>query len=161
MVGRSPIRAARLARPGTEVPAVSTEREQPSTTVATTAADVRRDLDLDALRRELLQLRAELLDTAPDLDAEVFRTRSDVSDGSGETEHLVVAEQKDVSARIDALAERSVEEIDEALARMDAGTYGRCVDCGDPIPAERLEAVPAAPTCLRCKAEREHGSALV
>jgi len=137
---------------------VSTEREQPTTTVAPAAGG---DLDLDALRSDLLAQRAELLDIAPDLDAEVFRTRSDVSDGSGETEHLVVAEQKDVSARLDALAERSVEEIDEALARMDAGTYGRCVDCDEPIPAERLEAVPAAPTCLRCKADREHGSALV
>lgn len=118
-------------------------------------------LDLVAVRAELEAQRAELLASAPDLDDEVFRTRSDVSDGSGETEHLVVAEQKDVTARVDALTERAIEEIDEALARLDAGTYGRCVDCGKPIPVERLEAVPASATCLDCRTTREHGSGLV
>lgn len=140
---------------------MSTDSEQPTSTVATGSNGVRTDLDLDALRRELEQQRAELVDSAPEFDSEAFHTRSDVSDGSGETEHLVVAEQKEVSARLDALTERAVEEIDEALARMDAGTYGRCVDCDEPIIAERLEAVPAAPTCLRCKADRERGGALV
>ncbi|MBS1837059.1 MAG: TraR/DksA C4-type zinc finger protein [Actinobacteria bacterium] len=117
--------------------------------------------DLAAMRSLLLAQRDELLDAVPDLDAEVFRTRSDVSDGSGETEHLVVAEQKDLTARVDALTERAVEEIDEALARIDAGTYGRCTDCGTPIPTERLEAVPAAATCLDCRSVRERGGGLV
>lgn len=118
-------------------------------------------LDLPALRALLEEQRSELLDSAPDVDAEVFRTRSDVSDGSGETEHLVVAEQKDMTARLDALTERAIEEIDEALARMDAGTFGRCVDCGRAIPVERLEAVPASATCLDCRSTRERGSGLV
>lgn len=118
-------------------------------------------LDLPALRALLEEQRSELLESVPDVDAEVFRTRSDVSDGSGETEHLVVAEQKDMTARLDALTERAVQEIDEALARMDAGTFGSCVDCGRDIPIERLEAVPASATCLDCRATRERGSGLV
>lgn len=118
-------------------------------------------LDPVAVRAALEEQRSELLASAPDVDAEVFRTRSDVSDGSGETEHLVVAEQKDMTARVDALTERAVAEIDEALARLDAGTYGLCTDCGRPIPAERLEAVPAAATCLDCRAIRERGRGLV
>ncbi len=138
----------------TEVPVVSVEPEP-------TDNDGSAVLDLVAVRAELEAQRAELLASAPDLDDEVFRTRSDVSDGSGETEHLVVAEQKDVTARVDALTERAIEEIDEALARLDAGTYGRCVDCGKPIPVERLEAVPASATCLDCRTTREHGSGLV
>lgn len=126
-----------------------------------TTSDVADGLDPVAVRAALEEQRSELLASAPDVDAEVFRTRSDVSDGSGETEHLVVAEQKDMTARVDALTERAVAEIDEALARLDAGTYGLCTDCGRPIPAERLEAVPAAATCLDCRASRERGRGLV
>ena len=41
-------------------------------------------------------------------------------------------------------------EIDDALARLAAGTYGTCVRCGRPIGAARLEARPATPTCVDC-----------
>ncbi|MGY1704839.1 TraR/DksA family transcriptional regulator [Geodermatophilus sp. SYSU D00697] len=46
---------------------------------------------------------------------------------------------------------RTIEEIDEALRRIAAGTYGRCVRCGDAIPAERLEFRPFAATCVSCQ----------
>lgn len=45
-----------------------------------------------------------------------------------------------------ARAER--EDIEAALARIEAGTYGRCVDCGKQIPDERLEARPEAARCI-------------
>lgn len=38
-----------------------------------------------------------------------------------------------------------------ALARMDAGDYGRCGGCGDPMPFERLEAIPYARDCVACQ----------
>jgi RNA polymerase-binding transcription factor DksA len=44
----------------------------------------------------------------------------------------------------------TVGEIDQALERVDAGTYGRCVICGSAIPVERLEAVPWAAHCIPC-----------
>jgi RNA polymerase-binding protein DksA len=40
--------------------------------------------------------------------------------------------------------------IDEALARLDAGTYGLCTSCGRPIVAERLEALPWTALCIDC-----------
>ncbi len=40
--------------------------------------------------------------------------------------------------------------VDDALARLDAGTYGQCTECGEPIAAERLEALPAARLCIEC-----------
>ena len=42
--------------------------------------------------------------------------------------------------------------IDEALARMDEGTYGICVSCGREIPAARLEVRPLSVTCVECAA---------
>ena len=43
-------------------------------------------------------------------------------------------------------------EIDAALARIEAGTYGRCTGCHAEIPEERLELRPFARTCVRCTA---------
>lgn len=39
-------------------------------------------------------------------------------------------------------------EVEEALKRIDNGTYGQCVDCGKPIPEKRLEAIPWAARCV-------------
>ena len=47
--------------------------------------------------------------------------------------------------------------IDAALQRIEAGTYGKCVNCGAPIPEERLEAMPWATLCIDCKRKEERG----
>ena len=47
--------------------------------------------------------------------------------------------------------------IDEALARIEAGKYGNCVHCGEPVLEKRLEAVPWARHCLRCQDLQERG----
>jgi len=47
-----------------------------------------------------------------------------------------------------ALAE--IESIRAAIARLDSGGYGICTSCGDPIAAERLNALPAATECIGC-----------
>ncbi|NEK86649.1 conjugal transfer protein TraR [Blastococcus saxobsidens] len=46
--------------------------------------------------------------------------------------------------------QRTIEQIDAALARIDAGTYGRCTGCQAEIPEERLELRPFAGTCVSC-----------
>ena len=46
--------------------------------------------------------------------------------------------------------------IDEALARLSAGTYGRCIDCDATIPHTRLNATPEAPRCIDCQEKVEH-----
>jgi RNA polymerase-binding protein DksA len=53
-----------------------------------------------------------------------------------------------------ALGDRSraaLEAVNAALARLDAGTYGRCTRCGRDVGAERLEALPAAALCIACQ----------
>jgi DnaK suppressor protein len=45
--------------------------------------------------------------------------------------------------------------VDDALRRLDDGTYGTCVECGEQIDRRRLAALPAAPRCRRCQEHRE------
>src|SRR2546423_13789164 len=40
-------------------------------------------------------------------------------------------------------------EVERALKRIEEGTYGRCVDCGQPIPEKRLQAIPWAARCVK------------
>ena len=68
--------------------------------------------------------------------------------GDGTTEAVeriaTTAQARSISA--------SLAEIDRALQKLSEGTYGTCDRCGSPIPAERLEAKPAAALCVRCSA---------
>ncbi len=113
--------------------------------------------DIDAARARLLAERAELVRTLAEVDGHATAPPSDVPDGIGETEHLVHAEQTELSHRVGVLTRTALDELDAALARIDAGTYGRCSGCGDAIPAERLEAIPAAESCVSCQSTRKGG----
>ena len=46
--------------------------------------------------------------------------------------------------------------LDQALERIENGTYGDCQECGEPIGKERLEAVPHARLCIICKSKEEN-----
>ena len=56
---------------------------------------------------------------------------------------------------LSATARQTVDDIERALARMDDGTYGLCMTCGDRIPVARLEVIPWAEQCVKCKARGE------
>lgn len=108
----------------------------------------------DNFRRKLLAERAVLLRqvaTAEDdlrwLDANVEPERMD----EGQEQALAL-----VLARLDQRGKAEIEAIDRALARIAAGSYGRCAGCGHSIPTRRLEALPAADRCLRCATANEH-----
>jgi RNA polymerase-binding transcription factor DksA len=60
-------------------------------------------------------------------------------------------------AHISALLRQACDHLaalDQAQERLERGEYGRCEVCGEPIPPERLEALPAARSCVRCAAAR-------
>lgn len=61
----------------------------------------------------------------------------------------VTAERSEVDALAGNLSE-TVSEIEDALSRIDAGTYGTCESCGSDIAAARLEAKPTARLCMNC-----------
>lgn len=51
------------------------------------------------------------------------------------------------------ILEKSLEDVNNALARIQKGTYGTCKYCGKPIPEKRLIARPTASSCVACKTE--------
>jgi RNA polymerase-binding protein DksA len=59
----------------------------------------------------------------------------------------VAAEQGENQA-LAAQLRNELEEVEQALTRLDDGTYGRCETCGEPIAPARLEAKPAARYCI-------------
>jgi DnaK suppressor protein len=61
----------------------------------------------------------------------------------------VTAERGEVDALATSLLE-GLHDVDDALAKFDAGTYGTCETCGTEIGASRLEAVPSARFCMSC-----------
>jgi len=64
----------------------------------------------------------------------------------------VTAERAEIEALAGTLNE-TLTEIDEALQKFDAGTYGRCERCGGKIADARLEAMPAARLCITCASQ--------
>ncbi len=65
----------------------------------------------------------------------------------------VTAERAEVEALATSLQD-TLEEVDDALRKMDAGTYGACEGCGQPIAPARLEAKPTARLCMECASKR-------
>ncbi|MDQ1493251.1 MAG: hypothetical protein QOD57_3836 [Actinomycetota bacterium] len=65
----------------------------------------------------------------------------------------VTAERGEVEALANSLVE-TLTEVEHALEKFDAGTYGVCEQCGAPIPDARLEAKPAARLCIDCASAR-------
>jgi RNA polymerase-binding transcription factor DksA len=102
---------------------------------------------LEARLRELDVLLARL-------DEDEASLRRDRADATADDEHD--PEGSTLSGewqRLDALRRARREEraeVEDALHRVDAGTYGICARCGRPIPAPRLEARPMATTCVDC-----------
>jgi DnaK suppressor protein len=103
----------------------------------TERGEVRRQLDDLGARRD-----AEGIE-----DPELEQGFADAGQAAAERASLLTL----VRSLRDTLAD-----VEQALARMDAGTYGRCERCGQPIGDERLEALPAARLCMSCKRQRAH-----
>ncbi len=104
---------------------------------------------LDAQKALLLEERGRYVRSAESLRAEADaliegREPGDVQfdEEGGEGDTLAVERERDLA--LSAHAQAAVEEIDQALERMKAGTYGVCVVSGKNIPKERLRAIPWA-----------------
>jgi DnaK suppressor protein len=70
-------------------------------------------------------------------------------DGGFADTSQVTAERGEMEALSGSLTD-SLREVEDALTKLDAGSYGKCESCGGPIPEARLEAKPAARLCIAC-----------
>ena len=114
-------------------------------------------LETDKYRKKLLELRL-------DLEREIRRTESQNDQREGF--HVNVADEDFDEQGGDAASEtveRSrllatvgnlrdmLDSVNEALAKLDSGTYGKCDVCGKAIPKKRLDALPYATMCTDCR----------
>lgn len=110
-------------------------------------------------RQQLVALRTDLLDRISAQRGGVVGRAEAAADhfdrATVEDSRAQVATERETEFAIGEheLAELSM--IDAALARIDAGTYGECTDCGTHITAARLHATPEAPRCIHCQEKAE------
>jgi DnaK suppressor protein len=100
---------------------------------------------LDAERRTTLERLARLRE---DFSGVVDATRDANSDDEHDPEGQTIAYERSQTGALIRQAEQHLLEIDAALDRVDAGTYGTCETCGQPIAPARLEARPTARVCV-------------
>jgi DnaK suppressor protein len=108
------------------------------------------------LQAQLVRLDGELVELEKARES-VRREKDEYAgygNGVGEAATETFEAERDL-ALIDNL-EQMRSHVTGALKRIDDGTYGLCVTCGQPIPSERLEALPFADQCVACKSKENH-----
>jgi DnaK suppressor protein len=117
--------------------------------------------DLKLFEKKLLEEREKLLENMARLEANVLSKNQKESSGDLSSYSFHMADlATDASEREKAFLFASKEgrllyHIDEALRRIYKNEYGVCQSCGEGISKERLEAVPHARLCIKCKEEEE------
>ncbi len=105
-----------------------------------------------ALAQRETELRA-LLHSALDANIDSAGGQEGVSD----FKDIAAEQSRDVVDEAQAdHATLELEQVVAALRRIDDGSYGQCLDCGEPIDERRLIAMPAAAYCVACQAVHEH-----
>ena len=113
-------------------------------------------LDLAVMRKRLEEKQAELQQHIASLTGSPVQPEDAIqaSDGVVEPEEEAVdLEETDVEQAILDNEKTLLVEVQQALARIDNGTYGICSNCGQPIPEKRLEAIPLAALCVTCESK--------
>lgn len=115
-------------------------------------------MDESAIRETLTTERA-----AAELRIEAIRREfdgivADAQNANADDEHdpegSTIAYERARVAALMAGAQSSLDDLDDALSRLTAGSYSVCEGCGGPISPERLAALPAGRTCIACAAAR-------
>ena len=114
-----------------------------------TEEELQEDMDEQNYKDALLKKRVEILGTGgiKPLQASMENNtrQGDMADqASGNNEVHIQLKLKQTDAKI-------LQAIEEALERLQRGTYGVCRDCGEPIAAARLNAIPWTRVCIVCK----------
>jgi RNA polymerase-binding transcription factor len=109
-------------------------------------------MEISVARKRLEEMCADLDRTVSVLMGEHHLARGGGAEAGDAGSNLTEADRNAASVQT-ALAQRA--EVLAALARVNDGSYGRCVDCGNPVPEPRLEVRPATARCVPCQAKRD------
>src|SRR6266851_357396 len=113
---------------------------------------------------EITKVRTQLAGEAAELREEIEKAESDIADRLGDSVSNAGDDQADVGAKtyerehelsVTYNARDLLVQTERALARIDAGTYGWCESCGQPIGKARLQAFSRATLCVSCKQREE------
>jgi DnaK suppressor protein len=110
---------------------------------------------LTALRQILSRLRDETYEKIADFRRD--QGQETPSSPGDEMDQARSTTDVETHASLIERAEDRLRLIDEALARVDNGSYGICAECGEDIPVERLKALPFALFCVDCQEKRSKG----
>lgn len=112
------------------------------------------DSTLEHLRDLLLERRAAVAHAANGFHEEATEAieTTDISDVLDEDDPDATDAEESLMLAVNA--DQHVKEIDLALERMEAGTYGSCEECGSRIPVVRLRAIPETTLCITCSRAR-------
>jgi RNA polymerase-binding transcription factor DksA len=102
------------------------------------------------LEAERAETRARLASLTEDYEGVVDASRDTNADDEHDPEGATIAFERSQIGALLRQVRGHLAEIDAASTRLDAGTFGTCERCGDPIGDARLEARPVARTCIRC-----------
>lgn len=120
--------------------------------------------DLKHFEQRLMEERNKLLEQLAHLEKDVFsQTPKDSSgDLSAYTFHMADlgtdAMEREKAFLFASSEGRLLYHINEALRRLYRNEYGNCESCGEPISKERLEVVPHARLCIKCKEKEERAA---
>jgi DnaK suppressor protein len=109
------------------------------------------------LRHILEERRREILSQVQEKMRDV-RAEGALGDGQGVLDAAETSEadiQDDIEFALIQMKTETLHKIEEALTRLDEGTYGYCFECGDEVSERRLRALPFAVRCKDCEEARE------
>ena len=107
--------------------------------------------DLEKFKKRLLDERAKIIQTKNNkADQEISNTQA------GDQADMASAEMElDAMYQGDQRGHNMLQDIQDALQKIEDGTYGECENCGEDISLARLDANPMAKLCVDCKSEEE------
>ncbi len=112
-------------------------------------ADTPEAIDVDAARKRLMEMRAELRDLVDTTEEDRAPVELD-QQRLGRLSRMDAMQDQAMAQEQTRRREVALQRIDAALKRIEDDEYGDCVQCGEPIEPKRLELDPAAPTCVSC-----------
>jgi RNA polymerase-binding transcription factor DksA len=158
------VKAARRTKPARRSP--KTRRQTTESPAAVLLGLNNRQKRLDPFIRKqkekLLQLRDAMVDSMAGVAQGTLRSRAEGSEASAFGMHQADAGSdaydRDFALSLLSQEQDALYEIDEALKRIELGTYGKCEMSGKPIPRARLEAIPFARFTVECQSQLEKQS---